>query len=161
MISVHRLGEEEWQRGKAIRLRALEDSPDAFGRLLGEELLFDDGLWQERLSRPNVATFVAVMGEGGDDAGLVTGAPYDEAVGLFSMWVAPEARGRGVGGALIDTLVDWARSNGNSELLLDVGDDNEPAIALYRRKGFERTGVIGTLPSPREYIAEHQRRRVL
>ena len=160
MISVHRLGREEWQRCKAIRLQALEDSPDAFGSLLEEEILFADSEWQERLRRPNVATFVATIGEDGDDVGLVTGAPYDGTTGLFSMWVAPEARGRGVGGALIDAVVEWARSNGSSEILLDVEDDNESAIALYRSKGFERTGVVGTLPSPREHITEHQRRLV-
>ena len=161
MITVQQLAEDEWLRGKAIRLRALEDSPDAFGRLLEEEVLFSDGVWQERLSRTNVVTFVATRGDAECDVGLVTGAPYDDSIGLVSMWVAPESRGTGVGGALIAAVIDWARANGGGEILLDVADDNQSAIALYRSKGFERTGVTGTHRFPREHITEHQRRLVL
>ncbi len=73
------------------------------------------------------------------------------------MWVAPEARATGAGAALIDAVVEWARSKGFVKLLLDVGDDNEPAIALYARKGFESSGEVSTLRHPREHIREHQR----
>lgn len=161
MISVHQLGNVEWQRNKAVRLRALEESPDAFGGLLEEEVSFADSAWQQRLTRANVATYVATMGDAEDDVGLVTGAPYDGSSGLFSMWVAPEARGRGVGGALIDAVVEWACGNGSRELLLDVADDNESAMALYRSKGFERTGIVGAHEPPQEHITEHQRKLVL
>jgi len=41
-------------------------------------------------------------------------------------------------------------------LLLDVGDYNTSAIALYRSRGFEPTGKVRTLPSPREHVREHQ-----
>jgi len=73
------------------------------------------------------------------------------------MWVAPEVRRRGVGGMLVDAVIEWARSNGVTRLLLDVADNNAPAIELYARKGFEPNGEVGTLPPPREYIREHQR----
>ena len=76
---------------------------------------------------------------------------------LISMWVAPEVRRRGVGGLLVDGVVDWARSSGVIRLLLDVSDSNAPAIALYARKGFTPNGEVGTLPPPREHIREHQR----
>jgi ribosomal protein S18 acetylase RimI-like enzyme len=73
------------------------------------------------------------------------------------MWVAPEARGHGVGEQLILAVKDWARSAGHARLLLDVADGNLPAVALYERMGFEPTGEIGSLPPPREHVAEHRR----
>ena len=73
------------------------------------------------------------------------------------MWVAPEARGQGVGNALIDAVIEYARSSGASRLLLDVADHNQQAIALYARKGFKLNGKTGTLPAPRNHIREHQR----
>jgi GNAT superfamily N-acetyltransferase len=76
---------------------------------------------------------------------------------LISMWVAPEVRRTGVGGALVDIVIEWAHSNSVSRLLLDVADNNLPAVSLYDRKGFRPNGVKGTLPFPRVHIVEHQR----
>ena len=39
---------------------------------------------------------------------------------------------------LLDSLVDHAVNSGASELILEVRSDNEPAIAMYSRRGFER-----------------------
>ena len=92
--------------------------------------------------------------------GLVRGALDDlqpDAAWLISMWVSPEVRGQGVGEALIDAVVGWARVSGARRVLLDVGDHNQPAIALYARKSFEPNGTIGSLPTPRSHIREHQR----
>jgi ribosomal protein S18 acetylase RimI-like enzyme len=73
------------------------------------------------------------------------------------MWVAPEARGRGVGEELITAVVDWARASSFARLALDVADHNRHAIALYERSGFRATGVSGTLPAPRQHVTEHRR----
>ena len=73
------------------------------------------------------------------------------------MWVHPEYRGKGVGSRLIDSVIDWAKMAGKSELLLDVGDENIAAIALYEAKGFRPTGIVGSLDPPREHVKEHQR----
>jgi RimJ/RimL family protein N-acetyltransferase len=55
--------------------------------------------------------------------------------------VAADARRQGVGQALLDAAVDWARSAGVRKLELHVFPWNEPAIALYERFGFEREGL--------------------
>jgi RimJ/RimL family protein N-acetyltransferase len=54
--------------------------------------------------------------------------------------VALEWRGQGVGRALLDAAVDWAREAGVRKLELHVFPWNERAIALYERFGFEREG---------------------
>lgn len=63
------------------------------------------------------------------------------------MRVDTRHRGEGIGGALVDAVIEWAKEAGYSELLLDVADNKTPAIALYERKGFSRTGIKGALPS--------------
>jgi len=70
------------------------------------------------------------------------------------MWVSPEARGHGIGEALIESVADWARSHGLKQLALDVVEENDRAIALYRRKGFKPTGESNAFPPPKEHIVE-------
>lgn len=62
--------------------------------------------------------------------------------------VAPAARGRGVGTALLDAVAAEARARGFREVRLDVVDENPRARALYERHGFRavarhRTGLLG------------------
>ena len=140
-------------------MRALHDSPDAFGTTLAVDEARPPEEWRERLENPEVAQYLAVD-SAGSDIGIVVGAPWvglESTAGLFAMWVAPEARGAGVGGALVDRVIAWARDAGFAKLLLDVADQNAPAIALYESRGFRPNGDTDTLPPPREHITEHQR----
>jgi ribosomal protein S18 acetylase RimI-like enzyme len=54
--------------------------------------------------------------------------------------VAKGARRSGVGRALLQAAVDWARSSNIRKLELHVFPWNEPAIQLYEHFGFEREG---------------------
>ena len=58
---------------------------------------------------------------------------------LLLIAVAPEARGRGVGGALLRHFVESARARGCSRLLLEVRDGND-AVELYGRHQFRIEG---------------------
>lgn len=154
---IERLAADAWERFRAVRLRALAEAPDAFGRTLAEEEALAMVDWRARLESDRSATFVASTRSG--DVGLVVGAGWDgipSAAGLFAMWVAPEARGAGIGGLLVDAVIDWARGRGCERLLLEVADANQPAIALYRSRGFQPNGERGSLPPPREHLSEHQ-----
>ncbi|MEZ4410998.1 MAG: GNAT family N-acetyltransferase [Polyangiales bacterium] len=131
----------DWARVRAIRLRALADTPDAFTATLAQEAPQPDAFWIGRAAREVVSTFLASVD--GEDLGLCVLAPYGDdprTLGLFSVWVAPTARGRGVGDALLRAVVDRARSLSATRVLLDVGDHNVAAIALYTRHGFRPTG---------------------
>jgi len=55
--------------------------------------------------------------------------------------VAPSAQGRGLGGTLLEALVEHARAAGATSMLLEVRADNVAAIALYERHGFDRIAV--------------------
>lgn len=67
----------------------------------------------------------------------------------LGMWVAKEWRGKGVGTALMEAALGYAREHGAYKLALEVWPHNEAAIALYERFGFEREG----------YLRKHWRRR--
>lgn len=55
---------------------------------------------------------------------------------LEDLFVRAAARGRGVGRALLDVVVERAQSRGCRRVELDVNEDNAPAVALYEAAGF-------------------------
>jgi ribosomal protein S18 acetylase RimI-like enzyme len=137
---------EEWEALRALRLKALLDSPDAFSALHKDEASRPAREWQRWISgeggrQPGKAiTFVA------DDEGfhgMATGAVFDaepKRGHLFGMWIRPAARGRGLGMQLLDAVAAWARDHGVRELELRVSEGNSPAARLYDRAGFISTG---------------------
>jgi ribosomal protein S18 acetylase RimI-like enzyme len=138
---------------REIRLRALLDSPDAFGSTHAREVQFSGEVWGLRAARSGEGkedvTFVA--DDDGSWIGMVTGHLDSEdasRAGLYGLWVEPAARGSGVGLALTDAVADWARSRQARSLYLLVVASNAGAIGLYHRAGFSETGR--TLPLPRD-----------
>lgn len=140
-MQVRRLRPDEWPALRTIRLRALADAPDAFGETLPEAEARDDAGWRDRADPPDAAVFVAHGTDGLVGMAIGGPAPIDVAfAALFSMWVAPDARGQGVGMALIDAVKGWAVAAGYPGLGLGVTTTNAPAIELYERAGFADTG---------------------
>jgi phosphinothricin acetyltransferase len=59
-----------------------------------------------------------------------------------SVYVAPEAKGRGVGRALLSAVVAACEALGVRQLMAVIGDsENAGSIGLHAALGFERTGV--------------------
>ena len=54
---------------------------------------------------------------------------------LGFMYVDPAHRGKGINQLIIETLRQWARSRGLTELRLEVYTINEPAIRAYEKAG--------------------------
>lgn len=59
------------------------------------------------------------------------------------MYVAPPVRGQGIGTALLQALESWARDAGIHRLVLETGDTQMDAIALYERAGFTQIPCFG------------------
>jgi ribosomal-protein-alanine acetyltransferase len=57
---------------------------------------------------------------------------------IYSIAVAPSARGQGLGNRLLQRLESIARARGLAEMRLEVRKDNDAAIALYERRGYQR-----------------------
>ena len=56
---------------------------------------------------------------------------------LAAMGIAKEARGRGAGTWFMGELIKEASERGEREMVLEVIEQNEPAVNLYRKQGFE------------------------
>lgn len=96
--------------------------------------------WRSALA--DRARFVAesegeVIGTVGGGSSDVTGT-----AALTALWVLPAARGRGVGEALVNKVLEWAKDAGYEQVMLWVVEGNSPAESLYRRTGFRRTGSV-------------------
>ena len=59
---------------------------------------------------------------------------------LLLIAVVPEARGVGIGNALLSAAVEDARGRGVAEMFLEMRDGNASAHALYRALGFAEVG---------------------
>jgi len=143
---------------RAIRLASLREAPYAFGSTYEAEVGASEDSWRRRLS--DRTRFVAEVD--GKVVGTVGAGPgeFDGAAALTALWVDPGFRGRGVGSALVDVVVDWAREEGFNQLLLWVTEVNENAERLYERQGFARTGRMIEV-RPREPAVEYEMAKLL
>jgi GNAT superfamily N-acetyltransferase len=152
-----RVEEQEWKQLREIRLAALADTPIGFGMWHADALNLPDEHWQETAERAanaeETALFVALDDETGEWVGLAGGFTPDQysdywdprraVIAVYSVFVAPEHRGRarGVADLLFDTVIGWAgRDWPDSHIVLGVHDRNERAHAFYRRYGFVDNG---------------------
>lgn len=140
-IEIRSLGVADWAVWREIRLRSLADAPEAFGSKLADWQGPNDREERWRTRFDAVAfNAVAVSGDG-HFVGTIGGMHHSPGdVELISLWVAPEARGTGVGDALIEAVVGWAESEPVERVMLAVRRGNAPAMALYTRSGFVPIG---------------------
>ena len=80
-----------------------------------------------------------------EDGGAVVGYAFVwvvyEMAHLINIAVRAESRGRGHGEALLRHVMEHARREGAQTLYLEVRVNNDAAIELYRKYGFEERGV--------------------
>ncbi len=118
----------------------------SIAQLEGE--LFGRGAWnanmvREELDAPARTYLLDVLGEA--EQAVVRGSAgfwYDgEDAELMTIGVGKAYQRQGIAAALLQVLVDEAKRQGASRMLLEVRVDNDPALALYQRFGFERMGL--------------------
>ena len=148
---MRRLREGEGARIRELRLRALREAPDAFSSSLEREARDPAEAWDDLAAQSERAdvsvVFIAVEDREwvGMAGGYLKRSP--RAAVLWGMWVAPEARRRGLGRRLVEAAADWAHDRGAARLDLSVTDRAEAASSLYQRLGFAPTGEQRPLPS--------------
>jgi RimJ/RimL family protein N-acetyltransferase len=91
---------------------------------------------------PDAAVFVAENERGIVGRLSVARDPHPASrhVADLGLMVAAIARRQGVGWALLEQAVEWARAEGVTKLELHVFPHNEPAIRLYEKFGFVKEG---------------------
>jgi putative acetyltransferase len=105
-------------------------------------------VWRKRLADPGEGAFNLVACVGGEVVGQLhlrtfPNSPRRRHAGQIGMAVRDDWQGRGVGTALMHAVVDLAdRWLNLSRLELEVFADNEPAIRLYKKFGFDIEGTL-------------------
>lgn len=141
---------------RETRLRALQDTPSAFGSTYANESRLTDAEWTARAVRWNGEKGIGFLAIEGEDACGIAGSFLDEAdpgrAQLISMWTAPLYRRRGVGRLLVNAISAWAGGRGATVLLLMVTSCNEAGRLFYERLGFTRTGRTEPYPNDASLI---------
>jgi RimJ/RimL family protein N-acetyltransferase len=143
-LAIRRVRAEEWPAFRALRLEALRTDPLAFGSTLERELEFPEAEWQRRVALAATgtreATFV-VIDPAGAFVGMVGCFPDQTSEIVYGMYLTPALRGRGLGGRLLDTLLDWFMTNlPETPVWLDVNPTAESAARAYLARGFTFDG---------------------
>jgi ribosomal protein S18 acetylase RimI-like enzyme len=75
------------------------------------------------------------------------------------MWVAPSARGIGLGRRLLEALENEARALGATTLRLDTNKALKEAIALYRSAGYRQVAPFNAEPYATHWFEKRLRAR--
>jgi ribosomal protein S18 acetylase RimI-like enzyme len=142
---IRRLRPEDGEALVALRREALESHPLAFGSAVGEDRGLSLELVRASLADPDEQ---AVFGcfEGDHLAGMVgvrrdSGVKRRHRTYIWGMYVAPGARGKGAGRALLEAAVEQARAwPGIGQVRLSVTDPAIAAWKLYESVGFQAWG---------------------
>lgn len=110
---------------------------DAYARLM-------EGL-AEKHARPQGIILLAELDGAPVGCGMTHALNAQDAE-IKRVFVRPEARGTGAGQALSQALVDQARVDGYSRVLLDTAAAFKGAQRLYERLGFQARGPYTELP---------------
>ncbi|HEV8321782.1 MAG TPA: ribosomal protein S18-alanine N-acetyltransferase [Myxococcota bacterium] len=97
--------------------------------------------FERDLRKPLSALEVVVAGDPERVVAYVSYWVVVDELHILNLAVDPEARRRGHATALLDHVLSLARAKSLAHLLLEVRPTNAPAVALYRRFGFEEVGV--------------------
>ncbi len=145
MLFVRPINSDDWPAYREIRLKALKESPDAFGSTSEQETMLPEEEWITR----------AIASESGQSGRGFFAVNNDEVCGLvwcllsdsdlriahiYSLWIAPSVRGRGAGRALLERCIAWAKDKRALHIHLSVTVDESPAMMLYRSRGFYPVG---------------------
>lgn len=145
-MNIRRLVETDWEAYRAIRLEALQVSPEAFATEFEEQKDLPPEYWSSRLATGEDSF---VLGAFSDERIIATAGFTKERRrktrhkgNIVGVYVSPSFRGRGIARALVMEIVSQARSvPGLEQVILTVVTENVVAKGLYEKLGFR---VFGT-----------------
>jgi len=139
MLQIKVLTPDQWDALRAIRLTALEESPDVFLSTHAQEKEYDSSRWQEEFYRGD--WYVGVDSASPDKPVGVLGITREPSTPagqcfLEYLWVDPELRRLGVAFTMVRLVLDQLKPTGVRTVFLWVLDGNDGAMRLYKRLGF-------------------------
>jgi len=150
---------------KTVRLRALQDTPGAFGSTYARESQFADAEWIKRAGDMNGERSIGFIATDASVAcglaGCFRDRTDDTQAQLISMWTAPSHRQQGLGRLLVNEILEWARKRKVRVLRLMVTSNNDLAIKFYERLGFSKTGRTEPYPNDPALIEYEMSRQIV
>jgi ribosomal protein S18 acetylase RimI-like enzyme len=140
-FTIRRLGSSDVDAFRLIRLEGLRNDPEASGSTFEKESSESRQYFLDRLTRN--AVFGGFVGD--HLVGIAGFYSFEDTKSrhkgvLWGMYVTPEARGSGLAGALVDTLLEHARKE-VEQVQLTVVVTNPRARRFYQRMGFVEYGL--------------------
>jgi ribosomal-protein-alanine N-acetyltransferase len=122
---------------KLLVCTAAEAPAMAAVHALAFEACWREDEFEDLLEGEGIYGFLATDG---DPLGVILCRVAVDEVEVLTLGVAPAARQKGVGKALVTAALGVARARRAAQAFLEVAVDNPPAIALYEGFGFRRAG---------------------
>src|SRR3989338_9652405 len=145
-----KLSPDDWQSYKGLSLKALKEEPAAFGKSFEEELETTENQWREKLREAeegkrkwllfakNKDTLVGMVG-----AYTEKEIKVEHIANIVGMYVAPEARGRGVASELLKAILKEIGNNPKVvKISLRVNTRQTHAIKLYEAHDFKKVAQL-------------------
>ena len=121
---------------------------EAVGNFTPEEVACVDELWRAYRAQGEASgyTFLVYRAKG-RVLGFACYGPHSLAEGVFDLYwlaTAPQARGRGIGRALVEAVEQGVRARGGRLVLVETSGmpEYEPARRFYERVGYRYEAVI-------------------
>jgi ribosomal protein S18 acetylase RimI-like enzyme len=142
--TLRRVRAADWRALRRCRLRALSLDGGSFGTSLDEAAARPVNHWRDlaRSHSEGADRAILLAVDGGVAVGMIRverETPRD-LFGIYSLWVAPEARRRGLAARLLAEAESWAVTAGGRRAELFVAEGATPARALYERFGYRANG---------------------
>ena len=147
-VEVSLLRKDEWERLRAIRIRALTSNPEAFGADLHEVQTRTKDGWLKDYDKEDYL----VASIDGADVGMlyieVLNGDHGATCWIGGCWTDPAYRGKGLMRALFNYIDSHAKEKDWTRQGLGVWTDNFSAINAYEYLGFAFAGE--KMPGSRE-----------
>ncbi|ROP63900.1 acetyltransferase (GNAT) family protein [Curtobacterium sp. PhB130] len=142
MITIERVSWDD-PRGVVLRARMDEEMHERYGSSAGDE---DPAVTEERnralaVDPSTVITSLLAIDESGEAVGHIAVRRLRDEVELKRLIVLSSARGKGAATALLDECERVGREQGAARLILQTGDKQPDAVALYEKTGWRAIPV--------------------
>lgn len=140
-VKVVTLNFSDWQQYRDLRLRALKEEPHAYGSTYDDNAGRPDEFWMERLKEAALEktqwlVFAKLNNKLVGMAGAFAEKEIDNAH-IIAVYVAPEARGKGISKLLMKDLITKIKRNISvKKITVDVNPEQLAAYNLYKNSGF-------------------------
>ncbi len=145
MVELGKLTPDDWQELRDLRIQATKEVPFAFGWTTNEEIARTEEDWRKRFAD---STHYSAR-ENGKLLGVLCvsletkRSMQSHIAKIFSVYVAPEVRGQGVGKMLMDAAIDDLKKNSKIvKITLNVAETQGAARRLYENAGFKQAGIL-------------------